>query len=122
MTRDVQPAPQSLAGMELFRGLPPSAPGLGGGLRARVRRLPKDMRIFNQGDDSVRAHAIIEGRVRIAQLGSDGAQVVIRFIGPAEMFGTVALFIDGLAKTYWSRCLIAKPMSNNDDIGCLRTS
>jgi CRP-like cAMP-binding protein len=65
-----------------------------------VRRLPKDMRIFNQGDDSVRAHAIIEGRVRIAQLGSDGAQVVIRFIGPAEMFGTVALFTDGLAKTY----------------------
>ena len=62
---------------------------------ARVRRLPKDMCIFNQGDDSVRAHAIIEGSVRIAQSGSDGAQVVIRFIGPAEMFGTVALFTDG---------------------------
>ena len=61
---------------------------------ARVRRLPKDMCIFNQGDDSVRAHAIIEGGVRIAQSGSDGAQVVIRFIGPAEMFGTVALFTD----------------------------
>jgi CRP/FNR family transcriptional regulator, nitrogen oxide reductase regulator len=94
MTRDAQIPPQSLAAMELFRGLPPSALESAAAC-ARVRRLPKDMRIFNQDDDSVRAHAIIEGSVRIAQSGSDGAQVVIRFIGPAEMFGTVALFTDG---------------------------
>ena len=62
---------------------------------ARVRRLPKDPLIFNQGDQGVRAHAVIEGGVRISQSGSDGAQVVIRFIGPGEMFGTVALFTDG---------------------------
>ena len=62
---------------------------------ARVRRLPKDLRIFSQGDDGVRAHAVIEGGVRIAQSGSDGAQVIVRFIGPGEMFGTVALFTDG---------------------------
>ena len=94
MTRDAQLAPQSLAAMELFRGLPPSALE-SAAVCARVRRLPKDMRIFNQGDDGVRAHAVIEGSVRIAQSGSDGAQVVIRFIGPAEMFGTVSLFTDG---------------------------
>ena len=93
MTREAQIPSQSLAAMELFRGLPPSALESAAAC-ARVRRLPKDMRIFNQGDDSVRAHAIIEGGVRIAQSGSDGAQVVIRFIGPAEMFGTVALFTD----------------------------
>ena len=93
MTRYAQIPPQSLAAMELFRGLPPSALESAAAC-ARVRRLPKDMCIFNQGDDSVRAHAIIEGGVRIAQSGSDGAQVVIRFIGPAEMFGTVALFTD----------------------------
>lgn len=80
--------------MELFRGLPPAAlmAAAGGG---RVRRLPKDVRIFNQGDEDVRAHAVIEGSVRIAQSGSDGAQVVIRLIGPGEMFGTVSLFTDG---------------------------
>jgi CRP-like cAMP-binding protein len=94
MTRDAQIPPQSLAAMELFRGLPLSALESAAAC-ARVRRLPKDMCIFNQGDDGVRAHAIIEGSVRIAQSGSDGAQVVIRFIGPAEMFGTVALFTDG---------------------------
>ena len=80
--------------MELFRGLPPSAlEGVAGA--ARVRRLPKDHRIFSQGEDGVQAHAVIEGGVRIAQSGSDGAQVIIRFIGPGEMFGTVALFTDG---------------------------
>lgn len=80
--------------MELFRGL--SGAALDTVLAtARVRRLPKDLCVFNQGDDGVRAHAVIEGSVRIAQSGSDGAHVVIRFIGPGEMFGTVALFTDG---------------------------
>ena len=94
MTKDVQLAPQSLVSMELFRGLP--SPALEAvAACACVRRLPKKVRIFNQGDDGVRAHAVIKGGVRIAQSGSDGAQVIIRFIGPGEMFGTVALFTDG---------------------------
>jgi CRP/FNR family transcriptional regulator, nitrogen oxide reductase regulator len=80
--------------MELFRGLPDAALAAVAAA-ARVRRLPKDLCIFNQGDEGVRAHAVIEGGVRIAQSGSDGAQVVVRFIGPGEMFGTVALFTDG---------------------------
>jgi CRP-like cAMP-binding protein len=94
MIRDPQLAPQSLAAMELFRGLPTPALEAAAAC-ARVRRLPKDLRIFNQGDDGVRAHAVVEGGVRIAQSGSDGAQVVIRFIGPGEMFGTVSLFTNG---------------------------
>jgi CRP-like cAMP-binding protein len=93
MTRDPQLAPPSLAAMELFHGLPPVALEDGASC-ARVRRLPKDLRIFNQGDDGVRAHAVIEGCVRVTQSGSDGAEVVIRFIGPGEMFGAVALFTD----------------------------
>lgn len=39
-------------------------------------------------------HALLAGRVRIAQAGESGAQLVVRFIGPGEMFGTVALFTD----------------------------
>ena len=33
--------------------------------------------------------------MRISQAGSDGAQVVLRFVGPGNIFGTVALFTDG---------------------------
>jgi CRP/FNR family transcriptional regulator, nitrogen oxide reductase regulator len=32
--------------------------------------------------------------VRVSQTGSDGAEVVLRFIGPGNIFGTVALFAD----------------------------
>jgi CRP-like cAMP-binding protein len=85
---------EALASLELFLGLSPQA--LGEVMAsARVRRLSKETRIFDQGDPSVRAHALIEGSVRISQSGSDGAQVVMRFIGLGEMFGTVALFTDG---------------------------
>lgn len=86
--------PQALAEMALFRGLPDTALEAAAAT-ARVRCLRKDSRIFNQGDEEVRAHAVIQGAVRIAQTGSDGAQVVVRFIGSGEMFGTVALFTDG---------------------------
>ncbi len=77
--------------MELFHDLSPAA--LDEVMAAaRLRRLAKQTRIFDQGDPAERAYALIDGSVRISQAGSDGAEVVIRFIGPGEMFGAVALF------------------------------
>ena len=93
MVSAVQPSPETLATMELFEGLPSLALEAVAAA-ARLRRLPRELRIFGQGDVDVRAHAVIEGAVRITQSGGDGAQVIIRFIGPGEMFGTVALFTD----------------------------
>jgi CRP-like cAMP-binding protein len=85
---------QALAEAELFSGLPLAA------LKhiaasARGHRLPAGTQVFHQGDANVRAHVVIDGGVRIVQTGSDGAQTVMRFISPGEMFGTVALFTDG---------------------------
>jgi CRP-like cAMP-binding protein len=91
---DEAPAPQSLAQMELFAGLPMEALASVATM-ARGRHLPRETRIFSQGDPGVRTHAVITGGVRISQSGSDGAQIVVRFVGPGEMFGTVALFTDG---------------------------
>jgi CRP-like cAMP-binding protein len=86
-------APEDLAGMELFRGLTPSA--LAEVMAcARVRPLTKGTTVFFQGEAAQRCHALIKGQVRITQSDEDGAQLVIRFIGPGEMFGTVALFTD----------------------------
>jgi len=84
---------KALASLELFRGLPPAVQGevLAS---ARVRRLFRNTRIFNQGDSDVRAHMLIDGSVRISQSGSEGGEIVMRLIGPGEMFGTVALFTD----------------------------
>jgi CRP-like cAMP-binding protein len=84
-----------LSSVELFVGL--SAAALADVMTfAHIRFLAKDTLIFHQGDPAERAHALTEGQVRISQSGSDGAEVVIRFIGPGEMFGTVALFTDRL--------------------------
>jgi CRP-like cAMP-binding protein len=87
-------AGNSLASLQLLEGLSPAALA---DVRAaaRIRRVPRNTRLFNQGDGSVRAHALIEGYVRISQSGSDGAQVVMRFIRPGDLFGSVALFTDG---------------------------
>jgi|SRR5579883_1077690 CRP-like cAMP-binding protein len=84
-------SPDILARMDLFRGLPPAA--LAEAMaRGRIRRLARDTVIFTQGEAASRAHALIEGRVRIAQSDEGGGHLLIRFIGPGDMFGTVALF------------------------------
>jgi CRP-like cAMP-binding protein len=94
MTSDAQFAVQAFPLVELFRDLPAAALAAVAG-SARVRRLTKDVRVFGQGDEGVRAHIVIKGGVRIEQSGSDGGRVVVRFIGRNQMFGTVALFTDG---------------------------
>jgi CRP/FNR family transcriptional regulator, nitrogen oxide reductase regulator len=84
---------EQLAGSELFGGLSPEAltdvARLG-----QVRSLTKDTTLFTQGVPAERCHALISGRVRIAQSGAEGGQLIVRFVGPGETFGTVALFTD----------------------------
>jgi CRP/FNR family transcriptional regulator, nitrogen oxide reductase regulator len=88
------PAPAAFAGMELFRGLPREA--LAEVLdRGTVRRLARNTVIFAQGQVATRCHALIDGRVRITQSDEDGTELLVRFIGPGQMFGTVALFTNG---------------------------
>lgn len=83
-----------LSGMALFKDL--SAEGLAdAATRGRVRNVARGAVIFSQGDDASACHALLEGRVRITQSNEDGAELLVRFIGPGEMFGTVGLFTDG---------------------------
>lgn len=59
-----------------------------------VRRLSAGTRIFAQGDPGVSGHSLLEGRVKIVQTRADGGQSVLRFIGPGEMYGTVAALMN----------------------------
>src|SRR3546814_2270106 len=52
---------------------------------ARTRPLPRGLRIFDQGELAGRAHALLSGGVRITQSGSDGEEILVRFIGPSEI-------------------------------------
>lgn len=81
----------AIAALELFAGLPSTALDEVVA-QACVRALPRGARVFDQGDPAERAHALLSGAVRISQAGSDGGEAVIRFIGPGDIFGSLAIF------------------------------
>ena len=86
-------AADAIAALELLDGLPPAAIGEVTA-HARIQAVPRGARLFDQGEPVERAHVLLSGAVRIAQAGADGGEVVIRFIGPGEVFGSVAIFTD----------------------------
>lgn len=63
---------------------------------ARIRPIARDTPIFGQGEPAGRAHALLSGGVRITQAGSDGEEILIRLIGPGEIFGCVPVLTNGL--------------------------
>ncbi len=93
MTMDDIPRHDAVAALELFRDI--SASALAEVVAtARIRALPRGTKVFDQGEPIERAHALLSGGVRISQAGSDGGQVVIRFIGSGEIFGSVPIYTD----------------------------
>jgi len=85
---------ECLGGTELFQGLP--APAISDAISlASFRQLPRNTTVFVQGARATRCHLLVEGSVRITQFDEQGGQLLVRFIGAGEMFGTVALFTDG---------------------------
>lgn len=57
----------------------------------RLQTIPSGSFIYMQGDPAVSAYLIEKGRVRLSQVTPEGQQVLLRVIGPGNMFGTVAL-------------------------------
>lgn len=87
------PQPVAVASLDLFAGLYPAALAEVTA-RARIQTLARGARVFNQDERIERAHALLSGAVRISQIGSDGGEVVMRFIRPGEIFGSVGIFTD----------------------------
>src|SRR5262245_35822435 len=79
--------------MDLFAGLA-HEPLIEVASAGRVRPLARGTILFTQGAPADRCYALLAGRVRIAQSGPDGGHLLVRFVGPGETFGTVALFTD----------------------------
>lgn len=80
--------------LELFSGLPAAA--FNEVLEcAQILELTKDTTVFNQGDIAGNCYVVLTGRIRISQSAEDGTQLLVRFVGAGEMFGTVALFAGG---------------------------
>ena len=46
--------------------------------------------IFFQGDPALRTYFVLEGKVKLAQLTTDGQQVLMEYIGPGRVFAIIA--------------------------------
>ena len=81
-----------IAALPTFAGMGPEA--LDDALaQARPLRFPKDSVVFSQGDKAEEFFLLLNGRLRVTRLTPQGQQMVVRFVGPGDMFG-VAMAIN----------------------------
>ncbi|MGO8737418.1 Crp/Fnr family transcriptional regulator [Rhodoblastus sp.] len=64
--------------------------------RAQVQRLLKGEAVFRQGEPAERFFLLLHGRLRVTRINAEGAQILVRFIAPNDMFG-VAMAIGATA-------------------------
>ncbi len=85
---DIQAALRS--GVPLFEGLPDK--GLERAIElARREKRSKDSQLFEQGAVAETFYLIIAGRIRVSQITPEGQQVIIRYLGPHDIAGCVAV-------------------------------
>ena len=58
------------------------------------RRAPRGALIFSKGDSGTSMMAVLSGRVRVGTQSAEGKEITLNVIGPAEVFGEIAL-LDG---------------------------
>jgi CRP-like cAMP-binding protein len=79
-------AAQTVASFPVFAAL---APNELEALLAEAKSLrhPKGSDVFTQGEPAQSFFVLVEGRIRAVKLTPEGRQVVVRFVGPGEIFG-----------------------------------
>ncbi|HSA82370.1 MAG TPA: Crp/Fnr family transcriptional regulator [Geminicoccaceae bacterium] len=78
------------SGVPLFHGS--SEEGLERAVRlARRGKRAKGETLFEQGDTAEAFHLVLAGRLKVSQTTADGQQVIIRYLGPREIAGCVAV-------------------------------
>jgi CRP-like cAMP-binding protein len=64
--------------------------------RAQILRLLKGEAVFQQGEAAEKFFLLLHGRLRVTRINAAGAQILVRFIAPNDMFG-VAMAIGATA-------------------------
>lgn len=83
--------PDLLSRTKLYRGLDPDA--LASLLAsAAFRTLPAGAVLFRQGGEPASLYLLAQGQVKVSQIGAGGAPFTIRYIGPGDIAGCVAVF------------------------------
>ena len=91
---DTIPRPELLTtlrqGVPIFQGLPDEALERVVSL-ARRSKAGKGERVFEQGARAEALHLIVGGRLKVSQTTPEGQHVIIRYLGPREIAGCVAV-------------------------------
>jgi CRP/FNR family transcriptional regulator, nitrogen oxide reductase regulator len=81
---------KSLAQTSIFRGLVPR--DLEAVLRAgRRQKVESDAYLFHQGDPAELTCVLLEGKLRLTQVTTEGQQIILRYIRPFEEFAVIAV-------------------------------
>jgi CRP/FNR family transcriptional regulator, nitrogen oxide reductase regulator len=82
--------PQRLTSASIFAGL--ERKDLEAIARAgRMSRIRNGEFYFQEGDPADRMYLLVEGKIRLTQVTPDGQQVILRYIGPGDEFGVIAM-------------------------------
>lgn len=83
-----------LARSGIFQGVAPDAATA---LVAQLQQVsfPRGHTVFVEGEPGDRLYIILEGKVKIGRRTADGRESLITVMGPADMFGELALFDPG---------------------------
>jgi CRP-like cAMP-binding protein len=87
------PVVDVLAGTALFSGLP-LASLREAAAAARVRTIEPGHVVFREGDPAAAVFVGQRGSIKLTQVGPDGHQVVLRLLGPGDVFGGAAAIGD----------------------------
>jgi CRP-like cAMP-binding protein len=84
---------QSLQQVRLFHNLPPTELSQICEV-ARPSHVKRGGIFFHQDDPATTLYVLLQGQVKMTQVGLDGHQVIIRVINPGEDFGAIAVLTD----------------------------
>jgi CRP-like cAMP-binding protein len=59
---------------------------------ATHRQISEGMTLFHQGDEPSQLFQVVTGLVKLSRVGSNGERTTLRFMGPGELVGCVAVF------------------------------
>ena len=84
---------EALLKSPLFQAMTPEE--LDGTLKLAIdRRYPRGSLIFQKGDEGSSLMAVLQGRVKISSVSSEGKEITLNVIHQSEIFGEIAL-LDG---------------------------
>jgi CRP-like cAMP-binding protein len=61
---------------------------------AAERAVARHELLFREGDPADAFLVVLAGRVKLTQLGTDGQEVIVRYVGPGDMCAAAAIFPD----------------------------